>query len=323
MIHRPMATLFIGKHVNRAIVVGSINMDIVVFVKNHPKVGETIFGREVKYFPGGKGFNQAVACKRLGSKTMMIGRLGDDTYGEQLLAFQQREGIDISGIRQLKNIGTGTAFITVSENSDNSIIVISGANALWDDDFFDDVVVEAGDIVLAQFEIPDQVIEKAFKKAKDCGATTILNPSPARAIARNIKDLTDLLVLNEHELAELSGTAINLESDDAIFAAAERLGKHGYRTVIVTLGDKGVRLLHNGKKHTLAARTVNAIDTTGAGDTFIGGLASGLLSGLNVMQSAERGNVAASISVTRPGAAASIPTLTEVNQILNAQQEFV
>lgn len=303
---------------NKAIVIGSINMDIVAFVKKHPRVGETVFGRELNYFPGGKGSNQAVACKRLGCDTLMVGRVGDDAFGEQLLSFQKQEGIDTKGVRQLKNTTTGTAFITVSENSDNSIIVISGANSVWDDRFLDNVLIEAGDIVLAQFEIPDDVIQKAFTIAKGCGATTLLNPAPVRPIPLDIRALTDLLVVNEHELSALSGLSISVDNDATIFEAAERLSHDGYQTVIVTLGDKGVRLMHREQHHSLAARSVQAVDTTGAGDTFIGGLTAGLLSGLDLLQAAEMGNLAASLSVTRQGAASSIPTLDEVKQIFSA-----
>jgi len=302
--------------VNKAIVIGSINMDIVAFVKKHPKVGETIFGQEVNYFPGGKGSNQAVACKRLGCDTLMVGRIGDDAFGEQLLNFQKQEGIDTKGVRQLNNTTTGTAFITVSESSENSIIVISGANSVWDDDFLDNILIEAGDIVLAQFEIPDDVIQKAFTKAKDCGATTLLNPAPVRPIPLELRRLTDLLVVNEHELAALSDVSISVDNDATIFEACERLGHDGYNAVIVTLGNKGVRLMHHGQTHSLDAKSVPAVDTTGAGDTFIGGLTAGLLSGLDLRQAAEMGNLAASLSVTRRGAASSIPTLDEVKQII-------
>lgn len=226
--------------------------------------------------------------------------------------------INTSDVRQLKNAATGTAFITVSESAENAIVVVSGANSVWDDGFLDDVLIEAGDIVLAQFEVPDDVIRKAFKKARDCGATTMLNPAPVRAIDCDIRQLTDLLVVNEHELAALSGAAIDADNDESVFNAAKRLGNDGYRAVIVTLGDKGVRLLHAGQRHSVSARPVTAVDTTGAGDTFIGGLAAGLLSGLDLIRAAELGNIAASISVTRQGAASSIPTSEEVNQILTA-----
>lgn len=300
---------------SKAIVVGSINMDIVAFVKRHPKIGETVFGREVKYFPGGKGSNQAVACRRLGGETLLLGRLGNDAFGEQLLAFQRQEGIDTSGVKQLENTATGTAFITVAENSDNSIVVISGANSVWEDSFLDDIAIGPGDIVLAQFEIPDAVILQAFNKAKACGAMTLLNPAPVRAVAPGIREVTDIIVVNEHELAELSGTSVDAGNDESIFNGTGKLEKDGYGTMVVTLGDKGVRLLTRGQRLRIDARPVAAVDTTGAGDTFIGGFAAGLLSGLDIIRAAEFGNSAASISVIREGAAASIPTLGEVKAI--------
>ncbi|MGY6277815.1 ribokinase [Methylomonas sp. MgM2] len=302
---------------NKAIVIGSLNMDIVAFVKEQPKVGETVFGRDLKYFPGGKGSNQAVACRRLGCETLMIGRVGNDAFGEQLLAFQKQEGINTDNVRLLTDHSTGTALITVSNNSENAIVVIPGANAVWDDEFLDHLAVETGDVVLAQFEIPDEVILKTFKKAKHGGAATLLNPSPVRPILPDISTLTDLLVVNGIELASLSGVTIDVDDDESVFDAALQLKSRGYRTVIVTLGDKGIRLLQDGTTHRVAARTVSALDTTGAGDTFIGGLAAGILSGLNLLRAIELGNVAASLSVTRLGAASSIPTLKEVTEILN------
>ncbi|MGR9046887.1 MAG: ribokinase [Gammaproteobacteria bacterium] len=300
---------------SKAIVVGSINMDIVVFVKRHPKIGETVFGGEVKYFPGGKGANQAVACRRLGCATLLAGRLGVDAFGDQLLEFLEREDIDIRCVKRLENTATGTAFITVSENSDNSIVVIAGANSVWDDPFIDTVAIEPGDLVLAQFEIPDAVILKAFNKAKACGAMTLLNPAPVRAVAPGIREVTDIIVVNEHELAELSDTPVDAGNDESVFDAAGKLEKTGYRTIVVTLGEKGVRLSTGEQRHGIDARPVAAVDTTGAGDTFIGGFAAGLLSGLDVIRAAEFGNSAASIGVTRAGAAASIPTLAEVKAI--------
>ncbi|WP_031433362.1 ribokinase [Methylomarinum vadi] len=300
---------------NKAIVVGSINMDIVAFVKDHPKVGETIFGREVKYFPGGKGANQAVSCKRLGCETLMVGRLGDDAFGEQLLAFQRQEGIDVGGVRRLPNTATGSAFITVAESSANSIVVIPGANAQWDESFLDDLPIEAGDIVLTQFEIPDRVIEQTFTKAKACGAMTILNPTPVHPVSPLLRDSTDLLVVNEIELAALSGMAIDAESDENIYAGASTLLQHGFSTIVVTLGEKGVRLFNADRQHRIDARTVQAVDSTAAGDTFIGSLTAGLLSGLDLPEAAKLANIAASISVTRAGAASSIPTLVEVEKL--------
>ncbi len=304
---------------NKAIVVGSINMDIVAFVKKHPGIGETVFGNDVKYFPGGKGSNQAVSCKRLGCNTLMIGRLGDDGFGEEMMGFLQQEGVDVSGVKSVSDIATGTAFITVSENSDNSIIVISGANSVWDDTFLDDVVFNEGDVILAQFEVPDEVIQKTFNKAKDCGAITMLNPTPVRPVNKDITALTDILIVNEHELEALSGASIAVKNDDSVYKGAEQLEKDGYKSIIVTLGENGVCLLDNGKRKRIHSRPVTAVDTTGAGDTFIGGLAAGLLSGLNLTMAAKQGNFAASISVTRVGAATSIPTFDEVDEIIKSE----
>ena len=299
----------------KAIVVGSINMDIVAFVERHPKVGETIFGKEVKYFPGGKGSNQAISCKRLGCETLMVGRVGDDGFGEGMLDFQRNEGINVNCIKKLDNNSTGTAFITVSNSSDNSIVVIPGANNNWDKGFIDDVDINNDDLVLAQFEVPDWVIKRAFLKAKQCGAKTILNPAPVRQCDDAIINTTDIIVVNEIELQELTGLEVDPLKDESVFISAEQLLKKGIESVVVTLGARGVRLLTNDKRKRLNARAVTPIDTTGAGDCFIGGLSAGLLSGLNLKSAAELGNIAASISVTREGAASSIPTLEEVNEI--------
>ncbi len=298
---------------SKAIVVGSINMDVVAFVDRHPELGETIFGREVNYFPGGKGSNQAVSCRRLGCETLLVGRVGDDAFGEQLLSFQQREGIDVGSVRRLTNASTGTAFVTVADSSANSIVVISGANASWDDEFVNDLPVESGDIVLAQFEIPDRAIALAFAKARMCGATTLLNPSPARPLSPSIADTTDLLVVNEHELATLSGHAVAADDEQTVSVAANNLLGNGYRAIVVTLGEHGVRLFDGVRSHRIEARTVEAVDSTAAGDTFIGGLTAGLLSGMALPEAAELANIAASISVTRRGAASSIPTRAEVD----------
>ncbi len=170
-------------------------------------------------------------------------------------------------------------------------------------------------MVLSQFEVPDEVIQKTFCKAKDCGAITMLNPAPVRAVNESIIEMTDILIVNEHELKELSGTSISINNDDSVFKGAKQLDNDGYNSIIVTLGDIGVRLLDNGQRKRINSRSVTAVDTTGAGDTFIGGVAAGLLSGYNLTKAAELGNIAAPISVTRVGVAPSIPTFCEVDEI--------
>ena len=300
---------------SRAIIIGSINMDIVTYVKNHPKIGETVFCDDVKYFPGGKGSNQAVSCKRLGCDTYMIGRVGDDEFGGQMLKFLKDEGIHIQEVKKLNNTATGRAFITVSKDSQNSIIVMSGANLVWEDSFLNKTFFEKEDIVLAQFEVPNEVIKEAFLKAKSSGALTILNPAPMREIDEVIRNNTDIIIVNEIELEALSGTIENLQDEDILFNHAKKLIEGGYKTVIVTLGSAGVLLLNQEYRVNIEARVVEPVDTTGAGDTFIGGIVSGLTRGLDMIQAIKFANIAASISVTREGAASSIPTIKEVNDI--------
>lgn len=299
----------------KVIVVGSINMDIVAFVDRHPKVGETIFGNSVKYFPGGKGSNQAVASQRLGCETYMVGQVGNDGFGEQMLNYQAKEGIDITGVSKLDGHPTGTAFITVAESSDNSIIVISGANNEWDDSFIEDLPISKEDILLAQFEVPNKVIQDAFCKAKAVGATTILNPAPVRSCSQDILLNTDILVVNEIELEALANDVVDSNNDESIFVCAEKLTKTGCGAVVVTLGEKGVRIFADSQRKRINARAVTPTDTTGAGDCFIGGLAAGLIKGYDIYKASKFGNIAASISVTQEGAASSIPTLAEVNEI--------
>ncbi|MGR9051204.1 MAG: ribokinase [Gammaproteobacteria bacterium] len=302
---------------NKAVVIGSINMDIVAYVKSVPKPGECVFGSAVKYFPGGKGANQAVACRRLGCATKLIGRVGADAFGEQLSAFYESEGIDIEGVEQLPAVSTGLALVTVTADAENSIIVMSGANSVWHETALDTSVIEPGDLVLCQFEIPDRVIEKAFERAKAQGALTLLNPAPVRKIAPAIASKTDILVVNELELAESSGMPVQADDDRSVFEAAEHLQRQGFGCVVATLGARGVRLLDAGRRHAIAARRVEAVDTTGAGDTFIGGFAAAMLAGRDRLRAAEFGNIAASVSVTREGAAAAIPKLDEVQALMS------
>lgn len=302
-------------HVSRAIVVGSINMDVVTFVKHHPLVGETVFGKDLKYFPGGKGANQAVSCNRLGCQTLMVGQVGGDEFGKKMISFMDSEGIDTSEVHTTNETPTGTAFITVNENSENSIIVISGANSSISCKVLEAVQIKKNDVVISQFEIPDEVISTTFQKAKDAGAITILNPAPVRECRDTIIKNCDIIILNEVELQFFAGIGVNIDDEDSIFDAAKRITDLGPSEVVITLGHRGVRLFGKHGRKRINARSVSAVDTTGAGDCFIGGLVAGILSGLTIEGAAELGNLAASISVTREGAASSIPTLKEVNDI--------
>ncbi|MCP3374848.1 ribokinase, partial [Bradyrhizobium cajani] len=189
----------------RVFVAGSINMDVVATADRHPKVGETVAGRQVLYFPGGKGANQAVAAARLGAGTTLIGRLGKDSFGAELRTFLGEQGIDLGYVQETADAHTGTAIITVAE-ADNTIVVIPGANALVSADDVGVVPLLKGDVAVSQFEIPLPTIAAFFQRARAAGVTTLLNPAPAQKMSGELLALVDILVLNETELGFLAGT---------------------------------------------------------------------------------------------------------------------
>src|SRR4030088_2608035 len=192
----------------RVFVAGSINMDVVATADRHPKIGETIAGNAVLYFPGGKGANQAVAAARLGAPTSLIGRLGKDAFGDQLRAFLLAQGVDLSFVRETAEAHTGTAIITVAD-ADNTIVVVSGANAHLGADDISGPVLAQGDVAVCQFEIPLTTIKAFFKRARIAGATTMLNPAPAIEFDRELLNLVDILILNETELGFLTKTELH------------------------------------------------------------------------------------------------------------------
>ena len=304
----------------RVFVAGSINMDVVATADRHPRIGETVAGTAVLYFPGGKGANQAVAAAKLGTPTTLIGRLGKDAFGDQLKAFLAAEGIDLSFVQQTSQAHTGTAIITVA-NADNTIVVIPGANALVSAADVEAPVLAKGDIAVSQFEIPLPAISAFFKRARAAGATTILNPAPAIEFSRELLDLVDLLILNETELGFLTKTELR-DTDDypRFIEAARSLQINKDKTICVTLGKRGVLALVNGQPLLVDGRAVKAVDTTGAGDCFVGAVAAQLAGGKPIHDALRYANMAASICVQRMGAAPSMPTAAEVSAALSARR---
>ena len=202
----------------RVFVAGSINMDVVATADRHPQVGETVAGKAVLYFPGGKGANQAVAAAKLGAPTTLIGRLGTDAFGQQLRTFLAAQGVDLAFVKDTADTHTGTAIITIA-NADNTIVVVPGANALVSADDVGAAELTKGDVAVSQFEIPLPTIS-AFFRARAAGATTILNPAPAIKFGPELLDLVDVLILNETELGFLTGTELHDTDDDARFIEA-------------------------------------------------------------------------------------------------------
>src|ERR1700730_12910894 len=250
----------------RVFVAGSINMDVVATADRHPRIGETVAGHSVLYFPGGKGANQAVSAAKLGAATTLIGHLGKDAFGDELKAFLAGQGIDLSFVQQTVEAHTGTAIITIA-NADNTIVVIPGANALVSAADVAAPVLAKGDIAVSQFEIPLPAIAAFFQRARAAGATTILNPAPALEFDRKLLDLVDILVLNETELGLLTKTALRESDDHARFIGAARSLQAGRdQTICVTLGKRGALALVGGQPLIVPGRMVTAVDTTGAGD---------------------------------------------------------
>jgi ribokinase len=302
----------------RVFVAGSINMDVVATAERHPRIGETVAGNAVLYFPGGKGANQAVAAAKLGASTTLIGRLGRDAFGDQLKAFLRAEGVEMSFVRETAEAHTGTAIITVAR-ADNTIVVVPGANALVDAADVAAPTLTKGDIAVSQFEIPLPTITAFFQRARAAGAITILNPAPALAFDRNLLDLVDILVLNETELGLLTGQILRDGDDQARFVAAARsLQTSRDQTICVTLGKRGALALLGGEALIVPGRMVTAVDATGAGDCFVGALAALLAGGAAMREALFTANTAASICVQRMGAAPSMPTAKEVETLGHA-----
>jgi ribokinase len=300
----------------RVVVAGSINMDVVATASRYPRIGETVAGTAVHYFPGGKGANQAVAAAKLGAPTTLIGRLGTDAFGKELRTFLAAEGVDLSFVQDTSDAHTGTAIITLA-NADNAIVVVPGANALVTVADVAAATLARSDIAVSQFEIPLPVIDAFFKRARAAGTTTILNPAPAIEFSRELLDLVDILILNETELGLLTKTELGDGDDYARFIAAARslpIGRD--KIVCVTLGKRGVVALVHDEPMILVGRAVKAVDTTGAGDCFVGAVAAQLAGGSSIGDALDYANAAASICVQRMGAAPSMPTKDDVGAIL-------
>jgi ribokinase len=297
----------------RVFVAGSINMDVVATADRHPKIGETVAGREVLYFPGGKGANQAIAAAKLGATTTLIGRIGSDAFGRDLRMFLETQGVDLAFVRDTPEAHTGTAVITIAK-AENTIVVIPGANALMSATDVTMPLLAKGDVAVSQFEIPLPTIGAFFARARAAGATTILNPAPALPLDRELLDLVDILILNESELGFLARNELRDTDDYARFIEAVRLLQAGTdKIVCVTLGRRGGIALVGGEPVIIPGRIVKALDTTGAGDCFVGAVAAQLAAGKLVRDAFGYANIAASICVQRMGAAPSMPTAAKVS----------
>jgi Sugar kinases, ribokinase family len=256
------------------IVFGSINMDLVVYSDKQPAKGETILGNSFETFQGGKGANQAVAVAKLGLPVSLIGKVGNDVFGDELLENLNRETVDTSMI--VRHEGpSGVAFIYVFEQtSENHIIVISGSNKEVKSNQISDKELSTSDVLISQLEVPPLEIEDLFIRAKNSGTYRMLNTAPALEISKNLIRETDLLVMNESELENLSERSVDRENIDSIAEAIKVLNLKTTQSITVTLGSKGVYVYTNQKGDFIDGRKIEAVDTTGSGDCFIGALAA-------------------------------------------------
>jgi ribokinase len=291
-------------------VLGSINLDIVCRVTELPRPGETIMALDLRRFAGGKGANQAVASARWGAATAMIGAVGRDESGEELLAHLATAGVDTSLIQRLADAPTGMAHICVSASGENMIVVIGGANRAVSAEQIDSHEVGAHRVVLAQLETSLDAIEALFKQAGT--STKILNAAPSVEEARALFPLADLLVVNQPELA-LYARMANSQND--IVAAARSLISRAGQTVIVTLGANGALAVDATDAVSVGGHLVDVVDTTGAGDCFCGVLAASIDEGLALPEALLRANRAAAVSTRCAGAAVSPSLRAEVDAL--------
>ncbi|WP_212625042.1 ribokinase [Pseudomonas sp. PP3] len=296
----------------KVVVIGSLNMDLVTRAPRLPRGGETLIGESFSTVSGGKGANQAVAAARLGAQVSMVGCVGSDAYGKALRDALLAEQIDCQAVSTVEG-SSGVALIVVDDNSQNAIVIVAGANGALTPALIGcfDAVLQAADVIICQLEVPDATVGHALKRSRELGKVVILNPAPASGpLPAHWYANIDYLIPNESEASALSGLPV--DSRQSAEAAAARLIEMGAGKVIITLGAEG-SLFADGKSFAhFSAPAVKAVDTTAAGDTFVGGFAAALAVGRSEAEAIGFGQIAAALSVTRAGAQPSIPFLSDV-----------
>ncbi len=293
------------------VVIGSINMDLVVRAPRLPRLGETILGRDFRTFPGGKGANQAVAASRIGGTVRMVGRVGQDAFGEALLQTMANDGVDISYVSRDPDSASGVALITVEEGGDNAIVVAPGANGKLspEDIHAAEKAFVGAQVAVLQLECPLDTVHEAIRLARRLGVRVALNPAPAQPLPDDLLQQVDVLIPNQSELLLLSG-------EQEVEAAMRRMLERGVKTLIVTLGEKGCLVAQGTERHPIVPFPVQAVDTTAAGDAFVGAFAVAWAEGKSLVEAARWGNAAGALAATRAGAQPSLPTRQEVLKLL-------
>lgn len=299
----------------RILVVGSLNMDLVVNVPQLPKTGQTVLGGKFATFPGGKGANQAVAAARMGAAVSMIGRVGNDDYGQTLRQGAARDGIDTRFIETDPREMTGIALITVDADGRNTIVVASGANLAITAQHVRAAghAFSSAQVLVTQLESPLEVVSEAVALAANSGIHVVLNPAPARPLGAELLSRVEFFIPNEGEAMQIAGT-------DTLDDAIQVLLDLGIKNLIITRGEQGVLLVTPEGRKDFPAHKVQAVDTVAAGDAFVGAFSTGIAEGLGVEEAIRLGNAAAAIAVTRHGAQPSLPTREDVNDFLKGEK---
>ncbi|RKQ28557.1 ribokinase [Oceanobacillus halophilus] len=286
----------------KVVVVGSASMDLVVTADRRPKAGETLIGESFQTVPGGKGANQAVAAARLGANVSMIGRVGEDAFGKEILDNLKKNGVSVTYVEPVPQIPSGTAHITLAEG-DNSIIVVKGANDVVTPSYLEKAVsdLKEADIIMVQQETPEETIEYLANFCRKFHKKWLLNPAPARKISNNVIESATYLTPNEHEFAVMFGEE---ERSEVLARFPNKL--------LITEGKNGVRYFNGTKEEVVPSYVVEPVDTTGAGDTFNAAFAVAVAEGRKIDEAIRFANRAASISITKFGAQGGMPSRDEV-----------
>lgn len=301
----------------KIVVVGSCNMDIYSWTDHLPEPGETVIGERYWQVMGGKGANQAVAACRQGAQVSMIGRVGNDLFGQNMLGTLAGYGVDASLVRVDESVGSGIALVVVDKRPENIIVVVPGTNMCIEPAEIDAAAacIHAADVLLAQMEIPLPAIKRAFEVARQGKTFCILNPAPARPLPDEIYQMIDLITPNQNEAKALTG--ISAETVEGAESAGKALIDRGVPAVIITLGAQGALLVLPNETHHLEGLHIqDALDTTGAGDAFMGGLAVSLANGKSLLKAIRFANVVGVLSTRRLGAMPSMPGQDEVEEYI-------
>jgi ribokinase len=297
------------------LVVGSLNADLVVRTPRFPQPGETISGEDLQIIPGGKGANQAVAAARQGSSVAMVGRVGKDSFGPELMDNLKRNHVDTTHVQTDSDSATGTAIIVVDAKGQNSIVLSPGGNGRVVPADLEQVPFRDYQLLLLQLEIPVEAVLAAAQRAKESGVRVLLNPAPAYTLPDALLSLPDFVVPNESELSLLTNLPVNdLRSAET---AAKTLLERGVQTVIVTLGANGALIVDREFTKHIPSFQVEVVDTTAAGDAFIGGFASALLQNKSLEETVRYGCACGALAATKFGAQPSLPTKEEVEKFLS------